>query len=215
MREYRQCICLIMLLLITVACRTKEPDRSITGKWSEVERNFLVEELNSIQEAVNELADTMTTRQWFWKENDTKWSIAEVVEHLELHDQLFRRELTVLTALPPNPGLSKEATDKDEDLLSYAIITAGNSGQSPWYLQPLGRWDTKEKAIFAFNHVRRPLIEFIKTTPKNLRQYFSPSGKGEAKYRDLHQLMLVSIAHAKRHLTQIINIQAATNFPLP
>lgn len=180
--------------------------------WTSEERSFLVNKLKKVQTDLQQEVAELNESQWFFKPDTSAWSIAEVVEHLEVHDELFRREITVITQFPEMTHLSHLATDKDEDLLAYSQITDQNIAKAPWYLEPLGRWSSGEEALNAFNKVRGQLILFIRETDKDLRKYYSPSGKGEAAYRDLHQLMLVSIAHANRHLEQIRRIKNHPDF---
>lgn len=58
------------------------------------------------------------------------------------------------------------------------------------------------------------MIEFIQNTDKNLRAYATSSGRGTKKYRDLHQMILISIAHTRRHTEQIRKIKLDANYPM-
>ena len=53
--------------------------------------------------------------------------------------------------------------------------------------------------------IRSALIDFVKSTEADLRAYYTQSGRGPTAYRDLHQLLLISIAHTLRHHQQIEN----------
>jgi hypothetical protein len=86
----------------------------------------------------------------------------------------------------------------------------------------MGRFGTKELALQAFDTVRHRMIRFIRTTPKDLRQYFTfrnyeSDGKlanaGIYDVRDLHQLMLTAIAHTRRHIRQLQQVKAHPDFP--
>ncbi len=210
----------IMLLLLIAFCISCEnPKDNIRSEhqalksWTQKERGYLVRELRRIQTDLRAEVDHLSVEQWLFKSDTGAWSISEVVEHLEIHDVLFRREITVITQFPEMITLSHLATDTDEELMTYSQITGQNTAKSPWYLEPRGRWPSKEQAMDAFNKVRSEMIRFIEETDKDFRRYYSPSGKGKAAFRDLHQLMLVSIAHADRHLTQIRNIKRHAGFP--
>ena len=50
------------------------------------------------------------------------------------------------------------------------------------------------------------LTTMLKETDKNLRAYATSSGRGTKTYRYLHQLVLITIAHTKRHTKQIRKI---------
>ncbi|MDN5210624.1 DinB family protein [Fulvivirgaceae bacterium BMA12] len=210
----------IMTLLLIVFCVScgnskdnKRTERQALKSWTQKERVYLVDELRRIQTDLQVEVDQLSVEQWLFKPDTGAWSISEVVEHLEMHDVLFRREITVLTQFPEMTNLSHLATDTDEELMTYSQITSQNTAKSLWYLEPRGRWSSREQAIDAFNQVRNEMIRFIEETDKDFRRYYSPSGKGNADFRDLHQLMLISVAHADRHLTQIRNIKGHAGFP--
>ena len=209
-------ILIALFAALLLACGGRERNDGVenqrSGSWTGEERSFLVNGLKKVQTDLQKEVAELNEAQWFFKPDTNAWSISEVVEHLEVHDELFRREITVITQFPEMTHLSHLATDKDEDLLAYSQITDQNIAKAPWYLKPLGRWSSGEDALSAFNRVRDQLIRFIRETDKDLRKYYSPSGKGEAAYRDLHQLMLVSIAHANRHLEQIRRIKNHPDF---
>ncbi len=157
--------------------------------------------------------DSLSDAQWNWKENEGEWSVAQVIEHLIVHDELFYREARVLTGLPAMAPQEDSLFAEDEAILSYREITPQNTGKAPSYMEPLGRWCSKEDALFAYSRVRKSLIQFVQTTDKDLRKFYTGSGRGPSAYRDLHQLLLISVAHTQRHLTQIQMIKANREFP--
>ena len=114
--------------------------------------------------------------------------------------------------MPEASADAQSMVGDDADILSYAVINDQNRGKSPWYLEPRGRWDDKSEALEAYTRVRNHLILFIRQTEANLRAFVTTSGRGPAPYRDLHQLMLISIAHSDRHISQIMQVKGNKGF---
>ena len=192
----------LFLLSLIFACT--EPT---TRVWTEDDREVLTSYLEaSLQSIFDEIID-LSDSAWLYKADPTQWSVAEIVEHLIVHDELFYRELTVLSALEPMPSLPPTSFALDAEILSYREVTSENRGTSPTYLEPLGRWSDKEAATAAYYTVRTRMIHYLKTYEGNLRAYYTKSGRGPTEYRDLHQLMLISIAHTERHLSQIRGLE--------
>lgn len=182
--------------------------------WTQEEQDFLIKELKRNRlEIMHEIQD-LSEEQWNFKETRYRWSIAEIIEHLEVDDELFYRELQVLTQLPEMFPEGVEHSNDDE-ILRYAEVTRSNRAEAPWYLVPRGRWCSKEDAINAYQRGRNYLIEFVRSTKKDFRKYITPTGNNqkESGLRDLHQLMLVSIAHTDRHLKQLKQVKKHPDYP--
>ncbi|MEO1053287.1 MAG: DinB family protein [Bacteroidota bacterium] len=198
-----------------LSCSTNKDVESLEDRtWTEAERTLLLEGLKRTRDEVLELVNPLSDEQWYFREDTSHWSIAEVLEHQQVHDQLYYREITVLIQFPEAGNLLLlRAQGSDEQVLSYGQVTTQNTGKSPWYLEPRGRWCSKRDAINAFLEGRNSLIKFVESTDKNLRMYVTPSGRGEAPMRDLHQLMLISIAHTDRHIVEIKGVTRHEEFP--
>jgi mannose-6-phosphate isomerase-like protein (cupin superfamily) len=154
-----------------------------------------------------------------FKELPDRWSILEIVEHLEVQDEMYWRELDILPRGPKHPEFVEQVKGNDELLLQYKDDP---SKADAGYLHPIGRFYTKELAVKAFTISRDRIIDFIKSTPKDLRLYFTfrkyeddggLTDPGIYDVRDLHQLMLTCIAHTQRHIKQLEKVKAHPDFP--
>lgn len=209
MRSY-----IFFLALLSLSfCKSGEENEPGSRSWTETDRAYLVASLDSTLKVVLNEISSLDNSQWNWKPAPDKWSAALVVEHLITHDELFYREVRVLSGLPEPQPVPDSLFADDEDLLTYGEITEQNIGNSPAYLEPLGRWCSKDEAIMGYSRVRNALINFVKSTDQDLRKYYTRSGRGPTLYRDLHQLLLVSIAHTARHHKQIRNIKDEADWP--
>ncbi len=201
------------LIVLTVVTNSCSNENIYPKSWSEQDRLNLIQDLNSSHSSIRNKIKSLNDAQWNWCTNSTSWSIAQVVEHLIVHDELFYREMRVLSHLPEFPAQPKHNFSSDDEILSYRVITAENIGSSPTYMEPRGRWCDKNHALKGFDLSRKALVDFITSTESNLREIYTESGRGPTKYRDLHQLMLISIAHTMRHEHQIRKILGDPGFP--
>ena len=203
--------CFLILVLTYTSCDMSSHSNPYLKSWSEADQEYLLTHLDVSLQGIIDEVKPLTEAQWNWRTDTSEWSIAQVVEHLIVHDELFSREVRVLTALPEMIAQNDSLFSDDASILSYSEITLQNTGNSPSYMEPLGRWCSKEDAVMAYSRIRRSLIDFVKTCDKDLRKYYTASGRGPTRYRDIHQLLLISIAHTQRHLSQIQNIKLSKN----
>jgi hypothetical protein len=207
-------------LLLLLGCGCLLPVRGQPARlWTEQERAFLVRELEQTRQQLLDEVKPLTARQVNFRESQGRWSVLEIVEHLEVQDEMFWRELDILPRGPAMPEMAERVRGNDQKLLQYE----NDPGKADaGYLSPMGRFGTKELALQAFDTVRHRMIRFIRTTPKDLRQYFTfrnyeSDGKlanaGIYDVRDLHQLMLTAIAHTRRHIRQLQQVKAHPDFP--
>jgi hypothetical protein len=183
--------------------------------WSESERQTLISGLNRTEQLVlNEVA-RLNSQQWMFRENPGRWSIAEIVEHLGLQEDMYFREIYLLVQQPAQPGYRDKVKGNDPAILEYA--TDPERGQAAWFLEPKGRWRDPRKAVEAFSHSRHQLTDYLRTTKVDLREHFTFRSYSDKQnrwsVRDLHQLILTTIAHTKRHVGQIRKVKAAAGFP--
>ncbi len=195
------------------SCQQQADPNWYQRAWSDADRQFLMDQLDQSLQEVRTLAQSLNEEQWNWQSDSASWSVAMIIEHLIVHDELFYREVRVLTALPEPSRQKASLFADDRAILSYAKITSGNTGSAPSYLLPLGRWCQKETSLDAYGTIRNQLIQFVQSNTVDLRRHFTESGRGPTQYRDLHQLLLISIAHTQRHRQQIQNLISHPNFP--
>ena len=188
--------------------------------WTKDEQQLIISELNRTTNEIQREIESITGDQWNYHEDTTRWSIAEIVEHLEMQNQLHYREISVISNAPQNLQFRAITKGKDEYFSNYSTDTT--LGKAKWYLEPQNRYFTKKDGEAAFYKVRGELTKLIKQTKIDFRKQFtfrvSVEGKeiSELKIgqvRDLHQLLLTGIAHTDRHLKQIRKIKQHQGYP--
>lgn len=178
--------------------------------WSESDRKLIVDELNRTTNELMIEIENLSDAQWNFRESDERWTISEIVEHLELQNELHYRQIIVVANMPPMPKYLPATRGLDETFSNYATDTLKRQAKS--FLEPIGRFCSKTESIYAFKRARNLLVEFVENTQVDLRKHFSfskPIGNKNinqiktGEVFDLHQLLLIGIAHTDRHLNQI------------
>jgi hypothetical protein len=59
--------------------------------WTEAEREVLLKGLERTKNEVSNEIKGLSEQQWNFKEDSTRWSIAEIVEHLITQDESFTK----------------------------------------------------------------------------------------------------------------------------
>ncbi len=211
-----------LLLIVLMSCQTssKSDDQTIRW-WSEEERQLVLSELDRTTSELRTEIEDLSEDQWNFREQPVRWNIGEIVEHLEMQNQLHFREISVIANSPQYLEYRKIVQDGDEYFTKYATDTI--KGQANWFLQPKGKFATKEATESAFYLARGKLREYVEATQADLRKQFtfrSPMYEKNLSeltirdVRDLHQLLLTGIAHTDRHLRQIRNIKLHEEYPV-
>ena len=78
-----------------MSCQPSEDGKSLATNqyasmqlWSEQDKQFIVDELNTTTQQVLDEVKDLTQEQWNFKETSESWSIGYIVEHLEMQNQL-------------------------------------------------------------------------------------------------------------------------------
>ena len=184
-------------------------------KWSAKDRALLVSEFQTTKFALHDLVDLLSYEQWNFKPDSSKWSIAYIVEHLQLQEDMHYREVRIISMQPPRPKEALKTVGNDEKVMAY--VNDPKKGIADWNVTPLGRWPTKNLALMAFDRSRDQMIQLVKTTEADLRQQVTFRNLSDEEdfrnVRNLHQILLTTVAHTKRHMIQIEQVMNHPNFP--
>jgi len=214
---------ILVFIVVLTGCNTvidPSTNHDLERWWSDEERQLIISELNRTTQALKYEIEHLSYEQWNFREDEERWSIAEIVEHLEMQNQLHYREISVTSKAPQY--LKFRAITKDQDPQFTKYSTDPRKGKSQWFLIPLGRYCDKTKGEAAFYKARGELLKLVEDTDIDFRKQFTFRTPVEGKeistlkigqVRDLHQLLLTGIAHTDRHLNQIRQIKLHPKYP--
>lgn len=201
---------LIVLALLLSGISSAQTKRPV---WTEQERRTLLEGLKSSQNSLLNEVEGLTKEQIHFKPDSTSWSVAEIIEHLAVYDELLYWDLLNKQYSPEMPEWVEKVKGLDSVMTAYTDDPA--KLKAPFIAQPLGRFEDEKKLVAYFNRYRNELIKLIRETQTDFRLHFVFRSKdaGVWRVRDLHQYTLLWIAHTKRHTSQIKRVKAHHNYP--
>jgi hypothetical protein len=175
----------------------------VTPAEQERALRYLAETQAGVVEAVKGLSEA----QWKFKPGPDRWSVAEVVEHLALIEDVINGILGNIEKAPATPA---DFDAKKVDAMIFAQVPDRSTKyQAPEGAQPTGRW-TSEGALSHFLTVREEVRKILLSTP-DLRGHivkhpvFGPM--------DGYEWILAVAAHTERHTKQILEVKRDPHFP--
>ena len=197
--------CIVFLLTITTF---QSANCQIVRLWTEKDRLYLVNNLVRTRlEIIKETKD-LSQLQWSYREDSTKWSIAQVVEHLGLYERIFAQEADIMLSIPADPLLDS-LSKPDTTYLNW--MSDPSPHKAEWNAEPLGLMKSADNLKF-FLFGRDHIIDFIRNITYDLKSHFTFRW-GLERRRSIHSLMVVHFGHTDRHLSQILRIKGAKNYP--
>ncbi len=196
------------LLFIIILFVTNSTYGQQAYKWTDADRKFLVDNLERTKLEIIRETEGLTTEQWAYKEDSTKWSIGQVLEHLGLYERIFAQESDIMLSSNPEPLLDSLSLP---DTAYINWMNDPSPHKAEWNAEPLGfinGIDNLTFYLFGRNHI----IDFIKNTTYDLKAHFTYRW-GDEKRRSIHALMVVHFGHTDRHIRQIKRIKSDPKFP--
>ncbi len=152
----------------------------------------------------------LTGAQWNFKPAPNVWSIAECAEHIAVSDDFLLDSLPKMMQSPPEPQKRAAVKGKDEVILK-AMVDRSHKAQAPEMLVPKRRWTTQAALVEHFKQSRDRLLDYVRTTPDDLRDHFMEHPI--FKTVDAYQIILMMSAHTVRHTMQLNEVKQAAGYP--
>ena len=201
-------ILIIAVVLLSVAGFTVSAQE--IRLWTEDDRHYLVNNLIRTRDLIIKETANLTKEQWNFKESPDRWSIKEVVEHIDLWELLLQREVSMALSWGPKPDFVKTASP---DSVTLGFIMEEKPHISVEYTKPftfslpMGLNEGKNNIAW-FLKMRNESIDYITTAKEDLRYYFQREGRGS-----VHQVYITTFGHTFRHIRQIKKIKHHLNYP--
>jgi hypothetical protein len=178
--------------------------------WTEDDRKYLVGNLQRTKEALIKETENLTEAQWNFKESADRWSIKQVVEHIDIWELLLMHEVS--KALFAGPQLELVKTAKLDSVYVRFILEerphVSTESTKPFtHTLPMGLNDGKTNVAW-FLKMRDESIAYLKTAAEDLRTYYFKPGRPS-----IHQVYINVFGHTERHIRQIRKIKANSNYP--
>ena len=179
---------------------------SLTQSERERITKYVMQAHNQVLQTVRRLSGA----QLDFKEDATRWSIIDNVEHLAIVHSLVLSHVQQLSASPIRERPKQSQWRGRDDALLAEIRNRENRLNVPEIGCPKSQV-THEEMFRRFEAIRDHIVEFAETTNAPLRWFSFPHPLfGE---KDCYQWLLGTGAHCERHLAQISEVIAADGFP--
>jgi len=186
-------------------------DPKVTSTELDHARLYLQQTQNGVVGATKGLSQA----QWKFKPAPDRWSIAEIVEHMVVAQELILGPIR--EQLAKAPVVSERDNKRVDAIVENQLPDRTSKFQAPEILRPTGRW-TPAVAMDRLSKNYAQLLEYLEKTP-DLRQHavdappLKAVSKGEYETMDGYQWILTAAAHTERHTKQILEVRADVNFP--
>lgn len=192
-------------LLTALACCLLLAWPAAAGPLTPGERQRLVAHLEMTEAWLDSETLGLSEAQLKFKMTPDSWSVEEVVMHLAIAEPQYWQSFKESLAKPVQPDFKPQATDAG--MLWYGIDRTQRTTTGDARV-PRGQYPTFKAAHDSFKKLRAEMMKTAKETPEDLRarQYLTAS-------QDLYQWFLMISTHSQRHILQIREVKAHTNFP--
>jgi hypothetical protein len=193
---------LVCLLVVAVAAAAQ-------AQTAKADREAMLAHLQKTKKGLEDATRGLSPAQWNFKPAPDRWSIAEAYEHITLTESFLFDMIQKGASAPATPE-KKAATALEKDSqIQKMIVDRSQKFQAPDPVKPTGRWSVDAmKNEFATRRAKS--IEFVKTTPEDLRAHFIAGPTGEL---DTVQWVYYLSGHCERHTAQILEVKGDPNFP--
>jgi uncharacterized damage-inducible protein DinB len=194
-----------LVCLVALAFPQATATPTLTQKDRDAGVTYLEETRKNFIDSIKNVSDA----QWTFKAGPDRWSIAETAEHITVSEG-FIVQLIQEKILRGPKAAADVARIPDEKIITV-ITDRSRKATAPEMLTPTHRFPTREALIKEFEKSRQATIDFVKTTPEDLRAWIAPHPA--MKEIDAYQWVLLTSAHSARHTAQIQEVKMAPDYP--
>ncbi|MDX1428537.1 MAG: DinB family protein, partial [Salegentibacter mishustinae] len=197
-----------ILSLIVLIMITGFPVTGIIPSDSLDQDRDIFELLEQNQEQLKQSIDGLSQEQMNYKPDAESWSIAQVVEHINTVEAGLSGMLRQKFTEDATPEMRSEVQMSDEQVLGL-ITDRSQKMKTQAQFEPKGAFSTADDALEAFEDQREDIVDFLKDTDVDMRNYINefPFGKIDA-----YQTVLFMAGHTSRHIEQIREIKQTAGF---
>jgi DinB superfamily len=185
-------ISLFMATLVT-AQGLSDGDRQRLLAHLEMTESWLVSELVGL-----------SPEQTKFRMTPESWTITEVVEHLAIAEPQYWDQLNKSMQRPPS---TEKPQATDAAILWYGIDRT-NRAKTGEARVPKGKWSDVKEPLAEFRKLRATMKQYANKTTDSLRFRMLIDGN-----MDVYQWFLMISSHSQRHILQIREIKAHSDYP--
>lgn len=177
---------------------------------TEEERKFVVEILEANSKRFLADIEKVSDAQWKFEPGTDRWSVGDVAEHITLSEDLLFSIVQKTLQAPADDAKAKTLEGKEKQVL-VGVRDRSFKAQAPEVIKPSGKFASQKELVDAFTVARDKTIAYVKTTNDPLKNHVTP----HPAFGDLtlYQWLVLLGGHADRHVAQLEEVKADSNFP--
>jgi hypothetical protein len=169
---------------------------------TELERQRLVAHMQMTASWLEDEVTGLSAAQAAFRPSATSWTILEVLDHLVVVGPIYWRDLRSARPVTGRAGMMN-----DIDVLWYGIDRTSRETALKTE-EPSRTLRDVQSGLTAYRMQHTKLLEYLRTTSDDLR-----SRLVERQNCDAYQWALLISTHEQRHILQIREIKAHSNYP--
>jgi hypothetical protein len=195
---------LFMVAILSLVAFQAEP--TLSKKERKTATSFLKDSEKNLMKTLGNLTD----EQLKFKPAPDKWSVQDCMMHIAASEKMLWGMADQSIKGTANPEKRSEIKWTDEQVMKN-LEDRSVKVKTFAPLEPLNTgFQNIDEAIASFKENRGKLIDYVKSTPADLRSHVSTLPVGSF---DAYQMILFIGAHSNRHMLQMKEVMADPRFP--
>jgi len=198
-----------VLVSFSINAAAQAPAAPAKVVFTEKDREFALKYLNETKEDYNKQLGGLSDAQLNFRSGEGRWTIAEIAEHITVTEGALYGMITnqLMKAEPPK---CESVHRFGDTAIVLAITNRSQKFTAPEQIRPAARWKTRDELLSAFDKARATTIDFMTNNKADLRNMFMQNPFG---MMDGVQWFIFLAGHSDRHLAQVKEVKADSNYP--
>jgi len=175
----------------------------------------LIQQIEDNQDRVLGLISGLTDEQWTFKQNESRWSVAECTEHIVRSQRAILQTVKDVISSPRDPDWATKTAGKTA-FVRQIVPNRGPQGaggvQAPQEIRPTEHWD-RARAIREFYDAQGEVRAYLETMDRAIKDHTSQHPVPQIGWLNAYDWLNLLTMHTVRHSKQIIEVQEGANYP--
>lgn len=208
----QKCTCFFAMMIIPTAAFAQEEASPYLSKAEHTELiNLLDESFDMLTGLISGLSD----EQWRFKQNESRWSVAECAEHIiRSETALLDYALTAMSNPPSDDWQEKTKgkTDLIRNVMPNRRPMGAGGATAPMEIRPTEKW-TRGETIEAYYKIRGKVRAYVEMLDRPVKNQIEEHPFPVFNSLSAHDWLIYIPLHTIRHSRQIIEVQEDENYP--
>ncbi|HLO79432.1 MAG TPA: DinB family protein [Chitinophagaceae bacterium] len=192
-------VAVAMVSFVTAPAGISKKERKTASKFLKDSEENVLNQVSKLSEA-----------QLKFKSAPDRWSVEECMMHIAASEKMLRGMVDQGMQAAANPEKRADIKMTDAQIMSMIEDRTNKVKTFPPLEPPNTGFKSASEAMASFRENRAKLIDYVKTTPDDLRNHVLTLPVGSF---DAYQMTLFIGGHSNRHVNQMKEVMADPGFP--